>query len=286
MKRTHRAIAFIALITVIISLMSCSLFSIFEKNREDKLYRNAIDDFFTALETKNTDGILSLFSKSAIEEDKNIQNSINKLIEIYPDTPTQILFDGLLHGSYTQTDGLYRAAISSTFPVFCGGEYYWIYLELVYEDDFHTDNIGISCIEFYTADEYCIYYHSDEPKATQKLGFHLFADKVLENHVISINNLPYEYVYIDREISLKDIKTFLNSNRNYSDFVAKFGEPNASQPEDLVDWYLVYYEVFVDGVAPVYVEICVYRSSEIQYANLVNSTSHLAVILEETTNQR
>lgn len=280
MKRTHRTIAFIALITVIISLMSCSLFSIFEKNREDKLYRNAIDDFFTALEAKNTDGILSLFSKSAIEDDKNIQNSINKLIEIYPDAPTQILFDGLLHGSYSQTDGLYRAAISSTFPVFCGGEYYWIYLELVYEDDFCTDNIGISRIEFYTADEYCIYYHSDEPEAAQALGFYLYAEKELENRVISINNSPYEYVYIDRTISLMEIRSFFKSNTSYRDFVAKFGEPNASQPEDLVDWYLVYYEVFVDGVAPVYVEICVYGSSEIKYANLVNSNSHLEVIIE------
>jgi hypothetical protein len=260
--------------------MSCALFSIFEENREDKLYRNAIDDFFTALEAKNTDGILSLFSKSAIEEDKNIQNSINKLIEIYPDAPTQILFDGLLHGSYSQTDGLYRAAISSTFPVFCGGEYYWIYLELVYEDDFCTDNIGISRIEFYTADEYCIYYHSDEPEAAQALGFYLYAEKELENRVISINNSPYEYVYIDRTISLMEIRSFFKSNTSYRDFVAKFGEPNASQPEDLVDWYLVYYEVFVDGVAPVYVEICVYDSSEIKYANLVNSNSHLEVIIE------
>ena len=45
MKRTHRAIAFIALIAMLISLMSCSLFSIFEKNSEDTLYRNAIDDY-------------------------------------------------------------------------------------------------------------------------------------------------------------------------------------------------------------------------------------------------
>lgn len=280
MKQTCRTIALITLIALLISITGCSLFSIFEKNREDRLYRNTIDNFFTALDTQNTDSILNLFSKSAIAEDKEIQSNIDKLIEIYPDAPTQILFDGLLHGSYTQTDGLYRSAISSTFPVFCGGEYYWIYLELVYEDDFCADNIGISCIEFYTADEYCIYYHSDDSKVAEALGFHLYSEKTLENPVISINNSPYEYVYIDREISLMEIKSFFKTNTSYEDFVATFGHPNASQPVDNTNWYLVYYEIFVDSAAPVYLEICVYGSSEIQYANLVNSTSHLEVVIE------
>ena len=280
MKSTFRIISLIIVIATILCVTSCSHIS--KEKQEESLYQKAIDDFFSALKSKDSNGIKALFSKSAIEADADMQNNIDKLLEIYPSAPTQILFHGLLHGSYKQIDGLYRSVINSTFPIFCDGKYYWIYLELVYEDDFCTENIGISRIEFYTADEYCIYYHSDISCSSSELGFHLFAEQQLENNVICIENCPYEYVYIERDLTFTEVKSFLQSNTSFSDFQKVFGQPNASQPEDNMYFRVVFYEVFVDGADPVYVELGVRNGNEIIYANLLNSTSYLESILEET----
>lgn len=282
MKFKTNILSLIVLFAIIISATSCFyFFDIFDNSQEEVIYREALNNFVEALSKRDLEGIIALFSKSAIESNSNIQNNLAMLFEIYPDAPTQILFNGLVSSNHSQTHGLYKSSLSSTFPIFCNGVYYWVYLELVYEDDFCVDNIGISCIEFYTGDEYCIYYHSDESRAPSQLGFHLFADKKLENDVICIENQPYEYIYINRELSLNEVKTFLKSNTDFSDLQNAFGLPNASQPEDAQTWYLVYYEVFVDGVAPVYVELCIQEGNKIIYANLVNSTSYLENILEE-----
>ena len=281
MNSKLRIISLIIIILAAINIASCTLLlNWIEDGKEEKLYREAMDSFFTALENRDADGIRSLFSKSATDTDADMEDEIDKLLAIYPDEPTQVLFHGLIASSHSQSNSLHRASINSTFPIFCGGEYFWITLELVYEDDACADNIGISYIQFFTAEEYCIYYHGDETYTPPALGFHLLAEKKLENTVICIDNCPYEYVYIDRDLSYNEVKSFLKANTSYSDFLEKFGQPNSSQPKDDEHYYLVFYEVFIDGVAPVYVELCIQGGNEISYANLVNSTSYLENIFE------
>ena len=150
MKFKTNILSLIVLFAIIISATSCFyFFDIFDNSQEEVIYREALNNFVEALSKRDLEGIIALFSKSAIESNSNIQNNLAMLFEIYPDAPTQILFNGLVSSNHSQTHGLYKSSLSSTFPIFCNGVYYWVYLELVYEDDFCADNIGISCIEFY-----------------------------------------------------------------------------------------------------------------------------------------
>ena len=273
MKRIFRIISLSIVVIMIFSLVSCFDF---RYKKEKQLCWDTINSFFSALDNKNADELKGLFSKTAIAEDNDLDNDINNLLSIYPEAPTQILFDGLWSGSYSQSDGLYRSSIRMGTPVFCTGEYYWVFIELVYEDDFCADNIGVKSLEFYTADEYCIYFHcDDETDAHVDIGLSLFVENELEADVLCIGNIPYEYTYIDRELSAKEVEAFIKTNTSISDFVAKFGNPNVS---DDIGCY--YYEVFVDGIAPVYLELF-FDGDEITSANLVGTISHFKTIIEE-----
>ena len=67
---------------------------------EKKTYTDSISTFITYLDNKDSSAIKSLFSKSVIESDSDLDKQIEKLISIYPNAKTEIFFDGLLSGDY------------------------------------------------------------------------------------------------------------------------------------------------------------------------------------------
>lgn len=276
MKYMLRLISLSIIIVFTLSLAACSfIFDLLMQDKEEILMQDAISTFFSALDDKNANSIKEMFSKSSILNDIDLENKIYDLLSFYPNSATQILFDDCISGSYTQSDGLYRSAISSNFPFYCDGEYYWIYIEIVYEDDFCEDNIGVSTIEIYTADEYYMYFNTEDEILSKQIGFYFFKERELDADIISINGVPREYTYIDREIGYCDARDFIETNKSLSDFMKKYGLPNAQD-----DMGIYFYEVTFDGVAPVYIEIG-FVNDEIIYANLVGSIEHYITIIEE-----
>lgn len=193
---------------------------------EEKIFKDAMEDFFDAVEDRDAHKIRSLFSKNVIEKDTDLQEQIEKLLSLYNGGDFEILCDYLLSGDYYSGEEGFTSWVTTNFPVSCGGERYWLSVALVYEDDIDEDNIGFESIYFFTLDEYCAYFHSEE-EAYDDDGLLVFSERRLENEVRIIECLPYEYKTVDRKLYSENIKTFLNSNKNFDDFVEAFGEPNA-----------------------------------------------------------
>ncbi|MBQ8382863.1 MAG: DUF5104 domain-containing protein [Clostridia bacterium] len=117
--------------------------------------------FFNALDKGDSDEIKSLFSRTVLSSDSDLDEQIDKLISIYPRSTTAIMFDGLLGGEYADDAGMYKSMAYATFPVVSNNRYFWVYIELIYEDDFSSDNIGLNRVFFYTADEYCTFIRDE-----------------------------------------------------------------------------------------------------------------------------
>ena len=58
----------------------------------DALYQEKVKEFFDELKNNNVYGVKSLFSKNAIENDLNLEVSINELINFYTYDNNEFLF--------------------------------------------------------------------------------------------------------------------------------------------------------------------------------------------------
>ena len=114
-----KALSFILIVALLLALSTCGSF---KRVNEDKIYQENINNFFAALDDRDTDAIKSLFSSAVIQNDTDLDEQISKLISIYPNAETEIIFDGLLSGAYESQDGkhksvAYKIVIHDTFPI-------------------------------------------------------------------------------------------------------------------------------------------------------------------------
>ena len=249
---------------------------------EVKLCTETLEAFFTALENNDAAAVKSLFSKTVIEKDTDLDAQIEKLIEIYPSAPTEIFADDLNGGDYSTEYGAFYARLNDTVPVFCDGEYYWVEIYIVYEDQANEDNIGVESIAFFTADEYCAWFHDDENKTNDLSvdifddGLSVYADLKLEGEIRPIHGIPHEFTSIRRIITASEVDAFIDDNKNITDFVARFGEPNARCGEY---HYTYFYELLDDDGRVQYLELGV-SYNEITYASIVSDFKFIRSIYD------
>ena len=250
---------------------------------EVKLCTETLEAFFTALENNDADAVKSLFSKAVIEKDTDLDAQIEKLIEIYPSAPTEIFADDLNGGDYSTEYGASYSRLNDSVPVFCDGEYYWVIIYIVYEDQANWDNIGVESIAFFTADEYCAWFYDDESKTNDLSvdifddGLSVYAERTLENDVIPINRFPYEFIPIERTINVSDVKSFINDNKSMADFKARFGEPNAKDESYAVAEY--FYELPNSNGEARYLKLGVI-DGRISYASIVGNFDYVESIYD------
>ncbi len=257
-------------------LLVCSGCGSFDRLSEERIYEEKIDAFFSALENEDSTALKSLFSPTVIQNDTDLDEQISKLISIYPNAKTEILFNGLLGGDYENQDGKFKSVAYTTFPVICDNQYFWVYFELVYEDDFFEENIGLSNVFFYTADEFCAFFHNDSEKLPDELGLLVFSDLKLEKEIRPIEGNPYEFTPIERTLNISDVENFLDKNKSLTEFIKVFGQPNA---QGLLWTY--YYEITENDGSVKYFEIGVPNSKDIEYVNIVGEFEFIRSILEQ-----
>ena len=196
---------FMLLAFVLLAFAGCGSF---KRLSEEKIYEEKIDAFFSALEDDDSAALKSLFSQTVIDKDADLDQQIEKLLSIYPNAKTDVKFDGANGGDYVNRDGKFKSAAYTTFPVVCESKCYWVYFELIYEDDFSEENVGLNRVFFYTADEYCAFWHDDDPKHPDDVGLLVFSDLKLEGEVRPIEEWPYEWTPAERKISVSDVEDF------------------------------------------------------------------------------
>ena len=121
-----------------------------------------------------------------------------------------------LSGGGLREDGeVYRTA-ATCFPVVSGGEYYWFYLDLMYENTFDESQVGITELEFYTADAYYEVWLGKEMQG-ENIGLDIFTQSDKQYNIVSINNFPYDY-HATETISLDEVKSFFKTSTSMSEF--------------------------------------------------------------------
>lgn len=233
MKKSVFWLFFLTLALLICSATGCG--ASYLKNQE-KIYLEKVEAFFDALEKEDVQKIKYLFTQEVIENDTDIVDEIAKMISAYPEAETTIITSSLPHmqefdtneqGKCIYTPGTY-------VPVICDGEYYWVYIELIYIEGSPLDSIAIQKLYFYTADEYYIRFREDSPTDT---GLWVFADQTLNERIVCINTIPLVFDPIDRVLDLNEVKDFLKSSKDFNEFKEEFGLPNATNDSDY------YYEI-------------------------------------------
>lgn len=270
MKFMRRLFAIVIVTALIFSLTGCGSA---ERLFEDSIFKEKINAFFDALENDDADKIKSLFSKTAINENPDIDEKIAELIAIYPDGQTKVI-DQPYSSLYEDNYGKSKSEVANIIPIVIAEEYYWVHMSLVYEDDFNPDNVGFEYVYFYTADEYCILNEQVNRIHPGKTGLLIFNEQELDQEVRCINSLPYAFTSYERELYLADIDKFLKTNTNWEDFVAEFGEPNAQS-------HIVckYYEVIAVN-SSYYLRIII-DERDIISASLYDTFNYADTILEE-----
>lgn len=214
-----KLVAILLCITCLFSIGGCH-FDIVDEEQE--IYSKTVNDLLAALDAKDTNAIYNLFSVSVQNEDKNLKEKIEGLIAIY-DGPKEEIGDISCRASEaTQENGYVWKNTYTTFPVLSNGEYYWFCLDLMYENTLDENQIGITQLDFYTADAYYEFW-SGEDKQQDNKGLNIFDKKVDEYHIISINNYPYDYC--DTEpLNIEEVKLFLETSTSIEAFADKFGK--------------------------------------------------------------
>lgn len=276
MNRINKYLIIVFAIMIISFMTGCSNGRINpdKLKQEQETYQNKVIEFFDMLKDNDSGKLKSLFSKNTIDKCEELEKNINTLIDFYSSNENEFLFvspssEGL------KEEGKEKVCLESVFPVINNEIYYWVYFSFTYIDEFDSSNIGITQVNFYTSDEYYIFYHSNE-KIEKSVGLNLYIENTLEDTIICINNYPQLYKSTGNILDIEVVEEYLKNNKAINEFVSTFGNYNCKST--LVDSLeIYYYEVIFNG-EKVYLELsCV--NGNIDSASLYNDRECLKTIL-------
>ena len=276
MNRINKYLIIVFVIMIISFLTGCSNGSINpdKLKQEQELYQNKVVEFFDVLIDNDSEKLKSLFSKNTIDNCEELEENINTLIDFYSSNENEFLFvspssEGL------KEEGKEKVCLESVFPIINNGIYYWVYFSFTYIDEFDSSNIGITQVNFYTRDEYYIFYHSNE-KIEKSVGLNLYIENTLEDTIICINNYPQLYKSTGNILDIAVVEEYLKNNKAINEFVSTFGDYNCKATlVDSLESY--YYEVIFNG-EKVYLELSC-DNGKIDSARLYNDRECLKTIL-------
>ena len=200
MKRIGRMLgAALALALLMGMLTGCFPFLQIFKSKDERLLGQAMEQFFAALEERDAEALVAQFAPSVAAKDSDLSEQLGRLMEIYPTGATRMLTDVLPGTEREMEDGMVRSWSYDTVAVRCEGKLFWVYMELVWEDDYDAQNLGLRSVYVYTADEYCAFFHDEEAASPEEAGLLVFADLELEREVRAIEGLPYAYTAPSRD---------------------------------------------------------------------------------------
>ncbi|MBQ9805492.1 MAG: DUF5104 domain-containing protein [Clostridia bacterium] len=248
MKCIKKAISFVLLATLLFSTVSCGL--VYIPNDEEKAFESVLPKLFEALDSGDNVAIYELFSPAVREQSDNLQEQIAALISVYSGPTDEFdLEDVPMHGREHIGDPGNWASADATIPVRSGDNYYYFGIDLMFEH-YDEKQVGITQLEFYTADEMCAFRESNDQWIERK-GLYLHAEKNLGCEIRTIDGYPNRYTPTTHTINVEEVKEFLKSSSSFSEFVERFGEANAKS--SVVDYY--YYELPKENGEPRYLNV-------------------------------
>lgn len=220
------------LVTLCFSLASCSLSSLRlsqleEESKKSHIYGETVDAFFAALDAGDVQAMKSLFSVNVQHADTNLEDQLAALTEFYPG-PTQINLrrDTGGSGSDRISYGMRRSELTDAFLVGSDGTYFWCSLAMVDEDDWDENEVGITSVDFYSAGDLLTYREEGWPDSGD-MGVFIYADHPADYPVRPIEGFLYRYDETTPPVQEEDALNLLKETDRWSDFLERFGQPNA-----------------------------------------------------------
>ena len=273
MKRIVKLECIILCILFVLSLCSCRNIN-FDDSKEQKAYKEVVTTFFNALDNRDEDAIYKLFSPAVREQADDIKEQISHLMSVYEGPTSDIGYDELLTGEYSNEYGDKVSKVSNTIPFRSDDSYYWCYIELMYENDSDPKQIGVTKIDFYIEDDYFFKcYIEDDPKIYNSVGIQVHANVIAEDYIRCINGTPYSFSTTE-PVKIDDVNDFLKNSTSFEKFKTRFGEPNAEST------MVYYYELPKEKGKRRYIELHT-EGDEICCASLVDDFKFIEYIYDD-----
>ena len=269
-EKMKKVAIFLICMLYLLTLSGCGPFYINDSEEKAyKAYNDAITSLFHALDERDNEAVYNLFSPSVREQDEDLEDQIDNLLSLYAGPTDEIGWNGLLGGEEYIDYGKHRKNAYTYFPIRSGNTYYWCYLDLMYENTFDDQQIGIVQMDFFTADEYCISRY-DELKTVDSVGLTVHADTTIDNEIRCIYGHPYMYSSSTEPLNIGDIRTFFKTSNSFSEFTKQFGQPNAEN-------IFCYYELPIESGEHRYLQIST-DDDTIHSATVVNEFEYIETI--------
>ncbi len=246
-------------------------------SEEAKLYDQAVDDFFDALDRKDEDGIYEMFAPNVREGSSGLKEKIRELFKAYPGTTDICKRDGSrVAGEYKNDSGKSSAMVYSGFPVVSGDDYYWCMFTLMYENDWDENETGVRQVRLYSLEYRCQELY--EPESAEPLPedepLLVFTDADIDYEARLIGGYPYKYIPVDRELTVEQVKEYFQGSDSYSGFLKEFGPPDA-ESTSLVSCF---YTLPEENGEPRYLDLLFSKEKDQIYrAAIVNDLDIVAV---------
>ena len=273
-RMIQRMIALAVIGAMIGMLSGCFLFE--SSREEERMFREKIDAFCAAAQSGDADAVKDLLAVSARKDEISVSKEITALLKSFPRGEIKVLFDGLLSGSYSQADGKQSSSVNAVFPIMSDGEYWWIFMELTYRNDFDADDVGLNRIFVYNAAAYLSFDQNDlRFPLTEGIQVTIFED-VDKNPICCVNGSPVRCTGSEGVIKLEDAKEFLNNGDGMAEFVAEFGEAYAKKSFYGAEAYH-YYRLAGEDMRFLRLDVL---DGRIICAEILGEIEHIDVILE------
>ncbi len=239
----------------------------------EAVFQNTVTSLFAALDERNHEEIYGLFSPAVKRKDKDLKEQIDKLLSIYPGPTDEIGWNGLVSGGASYERGKHSKHAFSRFPIRSGNTYYWCYLDLMYENTFDEQQIGITQMDFYTADEFCMIFYDTDKQFVEITGLNVHADVAIDKEIRCIESVPFMFDASTEPLNIAEVRNFFKNSDSFSEFTRQFGHPNA---ENLS----VCYVLQTEGDRPRYLNIVVVGDT-ICSATVVNDLEYIETIYKD-----
>ncbi len=189
------------------------------------MFSDTVYSLVAALDNKDADAIVQLFSPFVRERAPHVTETVEDLLVLY-DGPTERVGD-FAHVATNETVewGLRQGCAYATIPVYAGGEYYWLYINITYENTRNASMIGVTQLDVYTADAYYEYFWSEDEMQDDHFGLRIHQSDT-ERSVVSVDSVPY-CMEGTEALDLLAVREFFESSDDWRDFQTRFGEPAA-----------------------------------------------------------